>query len=162
MGTGESGRYYTSHGSRFVHHNALIHSFDGSYSHNTQTKAPQKLLSGGHGQTAIDIMNQNGIEYHIVKTFPNGVRVGIVPNAKQKPKRAETGMAWFPRTGTSKDVVRAAEHTIQLKHNRKIRDGDIAWGTYKGVRVGVIRTHGNIATIFPDSRYQPTPKRSKQ
>lgn len=24
------------------------------------------------------------------------------------------------------------------------------WGTYKGVRVGVIKTDGKIATVFPD------------
>jgi hypothetical protein len=32
---------------------------------------------------------------------------------------------------------------------------------WKGVRVGVIRTNGIIATIFPDSN-QPTKKRGKK
>lgn len=28
--------------------------------------------------------------------------------------------------------------------------GVTMWGTYKGVRVGVIKTDGKIATVFPD------------
>ena len=30
-------------------------------------------------------------------------------------------------------------------------DGVIVYGIYKGVRIGVIKTHGKIATVFPDS-----------
>ncbi len=29
-------------------------------------------------------------------------------------------------------------------------DGVTMWGTYKGVRVGVIKTNGRVATVFPD------------
>ena len=66
MGTGVSGRYYTSHGSSIVHHQALIHSFDGEYSRNPRTGAIQNIKSGGHGQSALDIMDKNGIAYNIV------------------------------------------------------------------------------------------------
>lgn len=70
-------------------------------------------------------------------------------------------MAWFPKNWTQKDMVRAGEHVSQLKHNRGARDGQTIWGTYKGVRVGVIKTHGQVATVFPDSQYQPKPKKRR-
>lgn len=162
MGTGESGRYYTSHGSRRVHHGALIHSFDGKFSHNARTGKPQKLKSGGHGQTAIEIMQKNGIEFHIVKTYPNGVRIGNIPDSRQGFKRSKTGMAWFPKNWSQKDMTRAGEHVTGLKKNRNAKNGETVWGTWKGVRVGVIKTNGQIATIFPDSRYQPSPRKKKK
>ena len=161
MGTGESGRYYTSHGSSRVHHRALIHSFDGEFSRNPKTGAVQRLKSGGHGQSALEILKKNHIAYNIVKTYPNGVRVGNIPSSKDKLKKSGTGMAWFPKSWSIKDMVRAGEHVSQLKSNRGAKDGVPIWGTYKGVRVGVIKTHGHIATIFPDSQYQPTKKRRK-
>jgi hypothetical protein len=36
-------------------------------------------------------------------------------------------------------------------NNRHTSDGKIMWGMYKGVRVWVIKTHGKISTVFPDS-----------
>ena len=161
MGSGESGHYYTSHGSSRVHHGALIHSFDGCFTRNPRTGKIQNIKSGGHGQSALDVMDTNGIKYNIVKTYPNGVRVGNIPSIKDRVKKQGTGMAWFPKTWTTKDMVRAGEHVSGLKHNRGVKDGTIIWGTYKGVRVGVIKTHGQIATIFPDSRIQPTKHRRR-
>lgn len=161
MGSGESGIYYTSHGSRRVHHSALIHSFDGRFTRNPRTGKIQNIRSGGHGQSALDIMYKNGIAYTIVKTYPNGVRVGNIPSIKDRNKRQHSGMAWFPQSWTIRDMVRAGEHVSRLKSNRRSRDGAILWGTYKGVRVGVIKTHGQVATIFPDSRMQPNKHRRK-
>ena len=155
MGTGESGRYYTSHGSKRVHHGALIHSFDGRFTRNPRTGKIQNIKSGGHGQSALNIMDKNGIKYNIVKTYSNGVRVGNIPSIKDRVKKHGTGMGWFPKNWTIQDMVRAGEHVSGLKQNRSVKDGTPIWGTYKGVRVGVIKTHGQIATIFPDSRKQP-------
>lgn len=159
MGSGESGRYYTSHGSRYVHHGALIHSFDGWFSRNPRTGKIQNIKSGGHGQSALDVMDKNGIKYNIVKTFPNGVRVGNIPSIKDRNKKSGTGMAWFPKSWTVKDMVRAGEHVSRLKKNRGIGNGKTIWGTYKGVRIGVIKTNGQIATIFPDCKFQPIKRR---
>lgn len=162
MGTGDSGRYYTSNGSKYVHHGALIHSFDGKYSRNPKTGKIKNIKSGGHGQTALDIMKQNGIKYNIVKTYPNGVRVGNIPSIGRKTKKTGIGMAWFPASWSTKDMRRAAEHVSRLKNNLKVKDGDTIWGVYKGVRIGIIKTNGQIATIFPDSLYQPNGKRRKK
>lgn len=58
---------------------------------------------------------------------------------------------WFPSNWTDKDIKRAGSHVAGLKGNRHVSDGVIVYGTYKGVRVGIIRTYGKIATVFPDS-----------
>ena len=152
MGSGRSGRYYTTHGSRMIHHKALIHSLEGEYTTPSKKGVPIRLKSGGHGQDAIDFMNKNGIKYNIVKTYKNGVRVGNVPNHwKDKSKRSGTGQSWFPKSWGQKDVVNAAEHVLGLKHNSHAKDGIKLYGKYKGVWVVVIKTHGTVGSIFPDS-----------
>lgn len=158
MGSGESGHYYTSHGSNRVHHGALIHSFDGRFTRNPRTGKIQNIKSGGHGQSALDVMGKNGIKYNIVKTYPNGVRVGNIPSIKNQLKRRGIGMTWFPKAWTIRDMVRAGEHVSGLKHNRGVKDGVTIWGVYKGVKVGVKKTNGQIATIFP-ANTQPRRKR---
>lgn len=162
MGSGESGRYYTSHGSNRVHHGALIHSFDGRFTRNPRTGKIQNIKSGGHGESALEVMGKNGIKYNIVKTYLNGVRVGNIPSIKDRAKKQGTGMAWFPKTWTTRNMVRAGEHVSGLKHNRGVKDGVIIWETYKGVRVGVIKTNGQVATVFPDARYQPVRKNGRK
>ena len=159
MGTGESGNYYTSGSSGFVHHPALIHSIDGEYTHNSKTGRPERLKSGGHGQSSMDVMDKNGIEYKVVKTFENGVRVGNVPNHKYKRKRKGTAQAWFPKSWTTQDIVKAGEHVESLKSNQGTPDGVAMWGTYKGVRVGVIKTDRRVATVFPDEDQSSVLKR---
>lgn len=144
MGTGKSGKYYTSHGSSAIHHNAIIHSMEGSYT------AGNRIKSGGHGQDAIDYMDKNGINYNIIKTYPNGVRVGNIPSHKDRFKRLDTNQAWFPKSWTQKDIVAAAEHVTGLKGNSHKKDGVILYGKWKGVWVGVIKTNGTVGTIFPD------------
>lgn len=162
MGSGESGRYYTSHGSNRVHHGALIHSFDGRFTRNPRTGKIQNIKSGGHGESALEVMGKNGIKYNIVKTYLNGVRVGNIPSIKDRAKKQGTGMAWFPKTWTTRNMVRAGEHVSGLKHNRGVKDGVIIWETYKGVRVGVIKTNRQVATVFPDARYQPVRKNGRK
>ncbi len=85
----------------------------------------------------------------------------IKDSIKSKKKKAGNGMAWFPKNWSVKDIVRAGEHVSHLKHNRGVKDGVTIWGTYKGVRVGVIKTHGQVATIFPDAQNQPNRRRKK-
>ncbi len=94
---------------------------------------------------------RNGWEYdEIVKAYTNGVRIGYVPDHVDKRKRSGIKQTWFPRDWNEKDIRRAGEHVAGLKHNRHSPDGSPVFGVYKGVRVGVIKTHGKIATVFPD------------
>ena len=152
MGTGKSGRYLNTKGSgRSVSDFALVHSSEGSFTYTSNGHHISKIKSGGHGQAGMDILDKVGIKYNIIKTYPNGVRVGNIPGHKDKLKRTGTGQAWFPRSWSNKDIRHAGEHVAGLKKNRRVSDGKAIFGTYKGVRVGVIRTNGKIATVFPDT-----------
>ena len=161
MGSGRSGIYYTTHGSRMIHHKALIHSLEGEYTTPSKKDVPVRLKSGGHGQDAIDFMDKNGIKYNIVKTYKNGVRVGNVPNHwKDNSKRKGIGQSWFPKSWGQKDVVKAAEHVLGLKHNSHASDGKKLYGKYKGVWVVVIKTNGTVGSVFPDSNQSDKHRRS--
>lgn len=162
MGTGESGNYYTSKGSDSVHHKALIHSIDGEYTHDPKTGKPERLKSGGHGQSGIEIMSANDIEFNIVKTYENGVRVGNVPLHKQKRKQTGQAQTWFPEEWTTRDIVKAGEHVASLPSNKGAGDNDTMWGSYKGVAVGVKKTNGKIASIFPKEEQPDRKKRKKK
>jgi len=152
MGTGKSGRYLNSKGSgRSVSDFALVHSSEGTFTYTSKGHHISKLKSGGHGQAGLDLLDKAGIKYIILRTYPNGVRVGNIPSHKDKRKRTGTGQAWFPKSWSNKDIRRAGEHVAGLKKNRKVPDGKPIFGTYKGVRVGVIKTHGKPATVFPDT-----------
>lgn len=160
MGTGKSGRYLNTKGSgRTVSDFALVHSCEGTFTYTNKGHHISKLKSGGHGQDGMDLLDKAGIKYNVVKTYSNGVRVGNVPGHKDKRKRTGTGQAWFPKTWSNKDIKRAGEHVAGLKGNRRVADGKPIFGTYKGVRVGVMRTHGKIATVFPDTDQSSVVKR---
>ena len=157
MGTSKSGRYINTKGSGHSASDfAVVHSNEGKYTH-PEKGQKIRLVRGGHGQTGMNELDKYGIPYTVVKTYPNGVRVGHIPSHKQRIKRTGTGQAWFPKTWTSRDIKRAGEHVAALKQNRHVQDGITIYGMWKGVRVGVKRTNGKIATIFPDSK-QPTKK----
>lgn len=157
MGTSKSGRYLNTKGSgRSVSDFALIHSSEGAFTR-SQTRTNGKMViklrlnNGGHSQKGMELLDKYGIKYNIVKIYPNGVRIGNIPNHKERHKKTGTGQSWFPKSWSTKDIRRAGEHVAGLKRNRHIPDGKTIYGTYKGVRVGVKRTHGKIATVFPDS-----------
>ena len=133
----------------------LNHSSTGDFTRNPQTGAISKMKGGGHGQENLDFLENNNIEYNIVKEYPNGVRVGNVPSHKVKSKREGTNQSWFPKSWSRADIMKAGEYVGNLSENRDAVDGMAVYGSYKGVRVGVIRTNGKISTIFPDATKQP-------
>lgn len=160
MGTTKTGRTLNTKGAAGVaSQHAVVHSNEGTYTHPMPGKHI-RLISGGHGQTGMNELDKYGIEYHIVKTYPNGVRVGNVPDHRNPRKRKGISQAWFPKDWTSRDIRHAGEHVANLRGNRHSKNGEAVFGTWKGVRVGVIRTNGKIATIFPDSK-QPYKKGKK-
>lgn len=162
MGTTKTGRVLNTKGAHGVaSHFVIVHSHEGAYTH-PKKRQKIRLKSGGHGQTGMNELEKYGIEYHVVKIYPNGVRVGYLPRHKEKRKQSGTGQAWFPKTWTSKDIKHAGEHVANLKNNRKVKDGVKMYGMWKGVRVGVIRTKGIIGTIFPDSNQPDTVKGRKK
>ena len=163
MGTGKSGRYLNTKGSgRSVSDYALVHSNEGTFTYSPETGRISKLKSGGHGQEGMDLLDRHGIEYHVTKTYENGVRVGYIPGHKDPRKRSGIGQAWFPKNWTEKDIRHAGEHVAGLKSNHRIPDGKPIFGVYKGVRVGVILTHGKIATVFPDTDQRSVLRRRRK
>lgn len=152
MGTSKNGRYLNTEGSgRSVSDFALVHSDEGKYTKPSRKGDKLRLVSGGHGQTGMEQLDKYGIKYNVEKTYSNGVRVGNIPNHKNPNKRKSMGQTWFPKSWTTKDIRHAGEHVAGLKGNRHVPDGKAVYGVYKGVRVGVIRTNGKIATVFPDA-----------
>lgn len=156
MGTTKSGRYLNTKGTgRSISDYALVHSNEGTFiwkdiRRNGKPAKQIRIASGGHGQRGMDLLDKYHIKYNITKTWANGVRVGNVPDHKDKRKARANNQAWFPKQWTTKDIKRAGEHVASLKHNRNTSNGKPVFGVYKGVRVGVIRTKGRPATIFPD------------
>lgn len=157
MGTSKSGRYLNTYGTgRSVSDFALVHSNEGAFTKtqiriNGKPAVALRLKTGGHGQRGMDLLDKYGIRYKIEKTYPNGIRVGCVLDHSNPRKRSSMSQSWFPKSWSEKDIRRAGEHVAGLKQNRHIPDGKKVYGTYKGVRVGIIRTNGKIATVFPDS-----------
>ena len=152
MGTSKNGRYLNTKGSgRSVSDFALVHSDEGKYTKPSRKGDKLRLVSGGHGQTGMDQLDKYGIKYNVEKTYSNGVRVGNIPNHKNPNKRKSMGQTWFPKSWTTKDIRHAGEHVAGLKGNRHVPDRKAVYGVYKSVRVGVIRTNGKIATVFPDA-----------
>ena len=168
MGTSKNGRYLnTKDSGRSVSDFALVHSSEGAFTRsqtrvNGEMVIKLRLNNGGHSQKGMELLDKYGIKYNIVKTYPNGVRVGNVPNHKERSKKTGIGQSWFPKSWSDKDIRRAGEHVAGLKENRRIPDGKTIYGVYKGVRVGVKRTNGKIATVFPDSDQSSVTRRKRK
>ncbi len=119
----------------------LEHSSKGEF-----TKNSNRLKSGGHGQENINYMNKNNIEYNIVKEYNNGVRVGNVPRHIHFIKQNGINKSWFPKNWDRKKIKKAGQ---VVSRGTKLKDGQVKIGDYENVNVGIVRTNGKIATIFP-------------
>ncbi len=163
MGTSKNGRYLNTNGTgRSVSDFALVHSNEGRYTKPSRKGDRLRLASGGHGQTGMEQLDKYGIKYNVVKTYSNGVRVGNIPDHVSKNKRSGTSQSWFPKSWSEKDIRKAGEHVASLKKNRHTPDGKAIYGVYNHVRVGVIRTNGKIATVFPDSNQSSVLRRKRK
>ena len=123
-----------------IDNDAVQHASKGEY---TTTK---RLKGGGHGQEAIEYMKKNRIQYTITKTYPNGVRIGNVPHHTHAKKRTGDNQSWFPAKWDRETIKNAGKY---VSRGKKYRDGVTKNGKYKNVKVGIIRTKGKVATIFP-------------
>ena len=153
-----------------VNRDALEHSTKGEYATPSKSHPNGRMKSGGHSQAAMDIMNQSGIQYRVVKTYSNGVRIGYVeghrspykngitekmayPNGKLGKKDADIGQSWFPDNWTEYDIRCAGTYAA----NKGKGAGDLKFADYRGVRTGVyLNSDGLPATIFPHNMAQPT------
>ena len=137
---------------RYISRYTIVHANEGTFTRPSKKTDRLRLKSGGHGQKNLDLLDKYGIEYHIVKIYTNGVRVGYVINHKDKlkSKKDNPGQTWFPSNWSEKTIIKAGQYIVSLKKNKKLRNS-FAYGFYKKVKVGIyIDFFGNITTIFPD------------
>ncbi|MCR1990831.1 T7SS effector LXG polymorphic toxin [Bacillus subtilis] len=134
---------------------SIKHSDIGDFTKNPKTGDISKMKGGGHGQSNIEFLEKNNIDYNINKVYENGVRVGNVPGHKVKAKRSGSNQSWFPESWTESDIAAAGAKIAELPEFANAENGVTIFGEYKGVRVGVIKTNGEIGTIFPDATKQP-------
>lgn len=107
-----------------------------------------RFVSGGHSQKNINELQRLGINYNIVKTYVNGVRIGNVPYHKSPKKRNGINQSWFPKNWDDVKIKRAGQ---VVSRGKILKDGETKYGHYGKVNVGIIRTNGKISTIFPAS-----------
>lgn len=163
MGTGKPGRYINSKGAKGgVSNFAGVHSDEGTFNKPCLPTDILRLKSGGHGQENIRLLEKYGIKFKITKTYKNGVREGIVYGQKTPGSKYKKPHMWFPKSWTKKDIKRAGEHVSKLKKNRHAPNGKAVYGTYKGVRVGIIKRDGIVRTVFPAYNQSPAIEKGKQ
>jgi hypothetical protein len=128
---------------------------------------PRSMESGGHGQRNLDYLAALGWTVNIVKTYPNGVRIGHIPKHTDPKKNGkpdesgipQNGQTWFPSTWTPADIQAAGSWVLST--NRVAWDAILypLTGTisakYKGVKVMLLKTQrkgytDDIGSIFPD------------
>jgi len=153
MGSGKSGLYsslaqsVSGRASISIPASAITHASTGTF-----LKNANRLKSGGHGQANIEEMKRRGIKFVIKKTFPNGVRLGYVPNHYEKRRRGlgknQIGQLWFPKSWTESDIRKAGRAVLKA-HKGRIKNGPTITGWYNGVKVGIIVRNRQIQTIFP-------------
>ncbi len=134
---------------------SLKHASVGDFTVNPSTGKMSKMKGGGHGQSNIDFLKENEFEVNIERTYPNGVRIGNVPDHKVRAKRTGNNQSWFPENWTNKDIESAGQYIASQPNYAIAKDGEAIFGEFNGVRVGVIKTDGKPATIFPDATRQP-------
>ena len=146
---------------------ALDHAFLGEFSlpgNPKKSTLPGKMKGGGHGQENINYLDKIGRKYKIEHTYKNGVRIGSVDGHDLKFKKSQqgsivTGQSWFPKSWSKKEIKEAGQFVIDKNFNnfKVLQDGIPVFDNFKGVRVGVMKTNGRAATIFPDNAKQPLP-----
>lgn len=134
-------------------------------------KKPEKgggiLKGGGHGQGAIDSMEEHyammearrgiisdkkfekaiqelGFEY---KEYENGVRLGNIFGASDEDKAFKWGQAWFPSDWTEDDIYEAGQYILKVSDKKLFqvkvsKKGNVVskidkYAEYRGISIGV-------------------------
>ena len=133
---------------------SIIHTIVGDFQSNG------RMTGGGHTQDNIKYLESKGIDYNIVETFSNGVRVGNIPSHKSsgKSKPGAKGQAWFPENWDNEKIAKAAEAVYQ--RNQLNTGVGPFFANYGGVRVGIFLDENTrkVATVFPDGTRKNQPK----
>jgi hypothetical protein len=128
---------------------------------------PSLMESGGHGQKNLDYLAALGWAVNIVKTYPNGVRVGNIPNHSEPTKNGtllggvpQSGQSWFPASWTAKEIRDAGNFVFSSNKTAfaALSNAQTISGKYFGVKVMILKTVqtngpkyiNDIGSIFPD------------
>ncbi|WP_342566706.1 EndoU domain-containing protein [Psychrobacillus sp. FSL K6-4046] len=90
-----------------ISESSIKHSNIGDFTTVPKTGDISKMKGGGHGQSNIEFLEINNLDYNITKVYENGVRVGNVPGHKVKAKRTGSNQSWFPENWTESDIKAA-------------------------------------------------------
>lgn len=131
----------------FISDTTIRHSSLGDFTINPKTGKISKFKSGGHGEENIKFLKKNSIDFNIAYEYNNGVRIGNVPGHKEKKKRSGNNQTWFPKWWNRKTIKNAGKKV--LKKNINIPNGIQATSIYRNVKVGIRKTNGHVATIYP-------------
>ncbi|MBQ8882211.1 MAG: EndoU domain-containing protein [Clostridia bacterium] len=128
----------------------MQHSSVGDFTRGNSSHRP-RLSGGGHSENNIRELTKREIDYNINHQYPNGVRVGNIPNHDKKIKRTGNNQSWFPKHWTDNTIKKAGEKALkeEEKHGNKTNNGITFKSKYKKVKLGIIRINGKVATIFP-------------
>lgn len=149
MGSGRSGIYYTTKGSSFFHHEEMIHIMEGEY--DPDLGIARTHIDGGHTQDSIDFMKKNNIDFQIVKTYPNGVRIGNILDSEDPDMQSGSNHSWFPESWNQETIINAVTKIVADNNVKKLKNGgEKLSGTYQGVKITAYRRNGIIQTIFPN------------
>lgn len=151
MGTTKSGRVINTKGSgTSPSQYSIIHSNEGDFTKPQKKNDRLRLKGGGHGESNLELLRKYHIEYVFTGIYENGVRIGNIPDHKNNNARTGDSHSWFPENWSAKDIRHAGIQISNLKRNRGFSDSKILTGIYKGIKCCVMKTHGKIATIYPD------------
>lgn len=131
----------------FISDRTIKHSSLGDFTLDPRTGKISKFKCGGHGEENIKFLKNNNIDFNIAYEYNNGVRVGNVPEHKDKKKRSGNNQTWFPKWWNRKIIKKAGEKV--LKNNINLPNGKQATSMYKNVKVAIRKTNGQVTTIYP-------------
>ena len=148
--------------SRKISERTIEHSGKGDFANPANPKKstePGTMKGGGHGQDNVEVLKTLGRDYEVTYTYQNGVRIGNITRHKNTMKTRGSNQSWFPEDWTDVTIKEAGDYVIKknIAIFDKLSDGKTIYGNYKNVRVGVMKTKGKAATIFPDGNMQPIP-----
>lgn len=117
-----------------------------------------RLEKGGHGQRGMEKLLNTGVKPVIYKEYSNGVRIGSVPNHKDKSKRtgsdrvnSDIGQSWFPKDWDDDKIMAAGTYAANFGKG----DDIMKKAVFEGVEVSVFINDDQIGTIFPNNMRQP-------
>ncbi|WP_411268908.1 EndoU domain-containing protein [Flavobacterium columnare] len=104
------------------------------------------------------IQSEEGKLSDLIRDFKKFTAKSILEKIQNSAAKATEGkQSWFPPSWTKQDIDSAAKYVKQNNQTmfNAATNGAEIFDTYKGVRIGIIKTNGNWGTAFPDFNMQP-------